>query len=159
MLSIASAVVMGRAGDVGERVTRVRRLTIMPNPPSMADASSPKPIDRSRPLLDRANGVALTSTGTADFFFVGAATDTDCLTWLECTIVTGCSCSQSRGLGVGKGVGKGVGEGVGEGVSIGVGVGAGRGAGAIAWYRAIKFTTLLAQLEAPEVPTYGLLIA
>ena len=99
-------------------------------------SAAPKPITRFWFLADGPGIRVLTDTG---FCLAGAATGADCLTCFGYAMTTGCSCSQSRGLGVGEGVGDGVGT----------------GAGAIAWYLAIKLTTLLAQLAAPEVPTYG----
>src|SRR5260370_36859557 len=120
--SIANAVVIGKAGDAGETETCMRRRrATTPNPASMTDPRRPKPITSFWFLADRLGIRVLTDTG---FCLAGAATGADCLTCLGYAMTTGCSCCQSRGLGVGEGVGDGV--------------GVGTGAGAIAWYLAIR---------------------
>src|SRR5271157_5613281 len=99
MPSIANAVVVGKADDPVETETCVRRRRdITPTPASMIDPSRPIPTTIFWSLADRTGGTATTGTGC----LAGAATGADCLVWLTwCTTTIGCSCCQSRGLGVG----------------------------------------------------------
>src|SRR5437660_3908556 len=110
MPSIANAVVIGKAGDAGERETCVRRRrAITPNPTSMTEPRIPMPTTRFWFLADRKD--VTVTTGTC--FLAGVATGADLVWFRLFTMGTGCSCSQSRGLGVGDGVGIGVGVGAG----------------------------------------------